>query len=864
VNGYESLFPLFSGESYFVTLSHNGPVVLGANITFKAELFSSYGTSPTGTFRFRWRDNALPPHYSELGLQVDWVDMADVVPESAYRWHLSVGAAHIQRSCRGFNKQTAGDRSEGEQTVAYWNVSYPSSEYPPGQYEAEVIVDKSTIFFWPISSQRINFNITEYTPGNKWIFSKEGLSSSEWRDAIKINANVAPVRSLHGRSLDGFRCRYCKIETLAHVLGSCQHGELLRNSRHQNIRKLIGQALRNKSFEVHEEVHCVASEGGGIRRADIVALDKTNSKGFILDPTVRFEMSQTQPSKVNKENNKFMSLLFSLLNGKMSLTQSGRVRENEFVSSKAQVTHRVDLIGPDFDFLTQKATSILTYWFVDCVYYGVSPGYVFNFNYTQPGKIHIVEALLVASFEPPTTTTTSTTTSTTTTTTTTTTPIPPTTVAPNATTGTTSKTTTTTTTTSTTTSAPTTTAAPKNMSFQINSNEISDAMRMFPVQNSTIIPTLASALNMSNVTLNNSTFFMPYICLNSSTIPADPNKTYGYFHRKLVVKAPISNVTITGTNWLKHGDMLDLKVSCNGSADIGYCIRFFTGSYNVTGNETCPTLISTDCQFSVIHYFREPSMYTLLIIIRNDVSKVVNKVGINVYEGKCVMYLSLIVAPDRSDLVPVAWQQWSEMEALIPSPAACEVRSVIKFFNAQSIAPVEIHRQLCQVYGANIMSKQMMRRCCRQFSEGRQSVHDEERSGQPSLINDDRVELVRQCIMENRRFTITELSSHFPQISRSLLHEIVTKHLLFKKVCVRWVPKNLTPEHKMGRLGAALTFLQRYHDDSAETSSSTGSSRAMILGFCTSPRKPSRSQCIGGIVDLRSGRNSNRHCRYGK
>ncbi|KAJ4439581.1 hypothetical protein ANN_07708, partial [Periplaneta americana] len=50
----------------------------------------------------------------------------------------------------------------------------------------------------------------------------------------------------------------------------------------------------------------------------------------------------------------------------------------------------------------------------------------------------------------------------------------------------------------------------------------------------------------------------------------------------------------------------------------------------------------------------------------------------------------------------------------------------------------------------------------KQFSEGRQSVHDEERSGRPSLINDDRVELVRQCIMENRRFTIMELSSHFP------------------------------------------------------------------------------------------------------
>jgi hypothetical protein len=56
----------FTGESYFVTLSDNGPVVLGANVTFKAELFTPYGTPPSGTFRFRWRDNAIPAHFSEV------------------------------------------------------------------------------------------------------------------------------------------------------------------------------------------------------------------------------------------------------------------------------------------------------------------------------------------------------------------------------------------------------------------------------------------------------------------------------------------------------------------------------------------------------------------------------------------------------------------------------------------------------------------------------------------------------------------------------------------------------------------------------------------------------------------------------
>ncbi|GFY20472.1 uncharacterized protein TNCV_211041 [Trichonephila clavipes] len=40
------------------------------------------------------------------------------------------------------------------------------------------------------------------------------------------------------------------------------------------------------------------------------------------------------------------------------------------------------------------------------------------------------------------------------------------------------------------------------------------------------------------------------------------------------------------------------------------------------------------------------------------------------------------------------------------------------------------------------MSKKIVHRWCRQFSEGCQSAHDEERSGRPSLINADLVNLV--------------------------------------------------------------------------------------------------------------------------
>jgi len=61
----------------------------------------------------------------------------------------------------------------------------------------------------------------------------------------------------------------------------------------------------------------------------------------------------------------------------------------------------------------------------------------------------------------------------------------------------------------------------------------------------------------------------------------------------------------------------------------------------------------------------------------------------------------------------------------------------------------------------------------RLFNEGRENVHDDPRSGRPAVVNEDLVRAVEGKIMENRRFTITPLSLHLPQISRSLLYKIV-------------------------------------------------------------------------------------------
>ncbi|KAG8223481.1 hypothetical protein J437_LFUL001975 [Ladona fulva] len=296
------------------------------------------------------------------------------------------------------------------------------------------------------------------------------------------------------------------------------------------------------------------------------------------------------------------------LNGGLNVMQSGKTVAGPFISNAEGVKHEVVLSSPDFEYIS-RAPQVYSFWYVDCVYYGFSEGYDFTFNYPLEEKTHNVEAFMMVSFEPLPTPEPSTTTT-----------VPPTTTgAPNSTTSTTP------TTSTSTTSAPTTTGK------SVNDNEDLMAKK------------IQSTYLLADV---------PYICMNSSIIPPDPKKTYGYFSRQLkclyFIAAPVANVSINGTNWLKHGDMLNLQITCKGSYPYSHCVHIVTGSYNVTGNETCrPGEGSTApfCEFYYMHYFPLATTYTVLIIIANDVSVKVTQVAVNIYEVTKKAQLSVIVVP---------------------------------------------------------------------------------------------------------------------------------------------------------------------------------------------------------------------------
>ncbi|GBO14370.1 hypothetical protein AVEN_18350-1 [Araneus ventricosus] len=146
------------------------------------------------------------------------------------------------------------------------------------------------------------------------------------------------------------------------------------------------------------------------------------------------------------------------------------------------------------------------------------------------------------------------------------------------------------------------------------------------------------------------------------------------------------------------------------------------------------------------------------------------------------------------------------MFKIIESPAPCEVRSVIRFLSARNLSAADIHRQICEIYGATAMCEGKVRKWVRDFKVSRDNAHDESRSGRPSVVMDDMVASFEAKILEKRRFTISTPSNDFPEVSRSVLHKIVSEKLNFKKLCSRWVPKFLTKDHKNKKLSVRRIF----------------------------------------------------------
>jgi transposase len=66
------------------------------------------------------------------------------------------------------------------------------------------------------------------------------------------------------------------------------------------------------------------------------------------------------------------------------------------------------------------------------------------------------------------------------------------------------------------------------------------------------------------------------------------------------------------------------------------------------------------------------------------------------------------------------------------------------------------------------MSVQHLHKWCRKFKDGRTDVHDEQRSGQPS-VSDETIAKVEETMLKDRRVTVWELCEMIHDVSKTCI-----------------------------------------------------------------------------------------------
>jgi transposase len=116
-----------------------------------------------------------------------------------------------------------------------------------------------------------------------------------------------------------------------------------------------------------------------------------------------------------------------------------------------------------------------------------------------------------------------------------------------------------------------------------------------------------------------------------------------------------------------------------------------------------------------------------------------------------------------------------------------------------------IHKEVVEVYGENVISRKLVSVWCNQFKEGRTSLLDEERAGRPKTArNADNERRIEQLLVTDRCMKLKEIAYSL-NLSKTTVYRIVHDTLGYRKVSTRWVPKELTEHHKAQRMGVSLT-----------------------------------------------------------
>jgi len=135
-----------------------------------------------------------------------------------------------------------------------------------------------------------------------------------------------------------------------------------------------------------------------------------------------------------------------------------------------------------------------------------------------------------------------------------------------------------------------------------------------------------------------------------------------------------------------------------------------------------------------------------------------------------------------------------------------EQQCAIKFCVKLGETGIETFNKLKQAYGEHALWRSQVFKWYKAFSEGRESIKDEPRSGRPSTSKtDNNVEIVRTLVRSDRRLTVRMIASEL-NLNHTTVHQILTEESAMKKIVCEVCsqkPDNRTEGQWEGRVSSS-------------------------------------------------------------
>jgi len=113
----------------------------------------------------------------------------------------------------------------------------------------------------------------------------------------------------------------------------------------------------------------------------------------------------------------------------------------------------------------------------------------------------------------------------------------------------------------------------------------------------------------------------------------------------------------------------------------------------------------------------------------------------------------------------------------------------------------------------NCMSRARVSEWHKRFSEGRESLKDDDRPCRPrTAVTDDNIEKVRDVIRKDQRLGVRAVAEEV-DLDRESVQRILREELNMRKVCAKMVSKVLSDEQKERRKELCLDLLQRIENE---------------------------------------------------